>query len=161
MESIKLKRNNLKYISKGVKLPLYLENELYPSIVHIGLGHFHRAHQAFYLDDLLNRGLCRDRIFEINLIPDSFPLGNILEEQDYLYTLITKNPDAHSDVRIIASISGYMNAAENKEEALKRLADEKIKLVTLTVTEGGYYFDKGSGKPNLKEEAVLWDLANP
>ena len=168
MESIKLNKANLIKVNKGVKLPLYTGKDLIPSIVHIGVGHFHRAHQAFFLDELLNRGLCREGIFGINLVPDSLsqgnmrlPLGDALKEQDFLYTLITKDPDGRSDLKIIASIIGYMNAIENKVKAIIRVADEKVSLITLTVTEGGYFYDKESGKPNIKEEFVQWDLKNP
>jgi mannitol 2-dehydrogenase len=97
-------------------------------------------------------------IVEINLIPDSFPLGKILADQDHLYTLITKAPDGKEEVRVVGSILDYINASEDKRKALGRLADEAVKLVTLTVTEKGYYYDKASGEPDLKEEAVRHDL---
>ena len=161
MESIQLNQGNLPRISKTVKIPVYPRNELIPSIIHIGLGHFHRAHQAAYLDILLNKGSCRQGIFEMNLIPDSFPLAKILGEQDYLYTLITKDPNAGADVRVIGSILGYMNAANDREKAVTRAAGEETSLITLTVTEGGYYYDKEKGEPNPKEEGVIWDLKNP
>jgi mannitol 2-dehydrogenase len=109
----------------------------------------------------LNRKLAKTGIIEINLIPDPFPLGKILAEQDHLYTLITKSADGKEDVRVIGSILDYINAPEAKQKALDRVVDETVQLVTLTVTEKGYYYDKASGDPDLKEEAVRHDLENP
>jgi mannitol 2-dehydrogenase len=88
-------------------------------------------------------------------------MEKILKEQDYLYTLIVKNPKGENDVRVIASLLGYMNAATNKLPAIARLADEKTSLVTLTVTESGYFYDKEKSKPNSNEADVKWDLENP
>jgi mannitol 2-dehydrogenase len=161
METIRLKRENLFRITKPVAVPACRREELLPSVAHIGLGNFHRSHQACYLDELLNRNLAKTGIIEINLVPDSFPLGKILAEQDYLYTLITKGADGREDVRVIGSILDYINASEDKRKALDRLIDEGTKLVTLTVTEKGYYYDKVSGEPDLKEEAVRHDLEHP
>jgi mannitol 2-dehydrogenase len=161
MGSIKLNRENLSRISGPVTVPLYRGKDLRPSIVHLGLGHFHRAHQAAYLDELLNRGSAVSGIFEINLIPDSFPLAEILKAQDYLYTLITKNPEGEAEVRVVGSIAGYLNAGDGKEPAIARLADEKTDLVSLTVTEGGYYYDKTTREPDQREAAVRRDLENP
>ncbi|MCL2831618.1 MAG: mannitol dehydrogenase family protein [Treponema sp.] len=160
MENIKLSKSNLARLSKSVKVPVYAQNQLVPSIIHIGLGHFHRAHQAAYLDRLLSAGLSNDGIFEINLVPDTLPIASILEKQDYLYTLVTKSPAAKPDVRVIGAITGYMNAAGDKRQAIGKTAAESTGLITLTVTEGGYYFNKETGEPNLNEEPVKWDFEN-
>jgi mannitol 2-dehydrogenase len=161
METIRLKRENLSRIAKPVTVPAYNREGLLPSVAHIGLGNFHRSHQACYLDELLNRRLANTGIVEINLIPDAFPLGKILAEQDYLYTLVTKAADGREEAKVIGSILDYVNASEDKPKALGRIADGGTKLVTLTVTEKGYYYDKVSGEPDLKEEAVRHDLEHP
>jgi mannitol 2-dehydrogenase len=161
MKTICLKWENLSQIAKPVTVPAYNRKSLLPSITHIGLGNFHRSHQACYLDELLNRNLANTGIVEINLIPDSFPLGKILAEQDYLYTLVTKGADGQEETKVIGSILDYVNAPENKQKALDRIAAEETKLVTLTVTENGYYYDKTSGGPDLKEEVVRHDLEHP
>jgi mannitol-1-phosphate/altronate dehydrogenase len=161
MESIKLNRENLARIPGSVLVPGYDRERLVPSIVHIGLGHFHRAHQAVYLDELLSKGLTPWGIFGMNLIPDSFPLEEILKGQDYLYTLITKDPKGEADVRVVGSIAGYLNAGAGKEAALRRLAEDTTELISLTVTEGGYYYDRAKGEPDPKEAAVRHDLETP
>jgi mannitol 2-dehydrogenase len=161
MESVKLNRQNLSRLQNPVSIPGYDHKGLSPSIVHIGLGNFHRAHQAAYLDELLERGLERAGIFEINLIPDSFPLADILPAQDYLYTLITKNADGEEKVRIAGPILGYLNASSGKGEALRRMADSRTSLITMTVTEKGYYYDKKTGEINSRDAAILGDLEHP
>ena len=141
-ESFRLNSSNLSRTQKRVLIPGYDRKALSPSIVHIGLGNFHRAHQAAYLEELLERGLEKRGIFGINLIPDSFPLEEILREQDYLYTLVTKSAGDDEKVRVSGPIIGYLNASGNREAALRRMADDGTSLITLTVTERGYYFDK-------------------
>ena len=159
MQSIKLNRENLSRIQKPVSVPGYNRKELTPSIVHIGLGNFHRAHQAGYLDELLERGLEKTGIFEINLIPDSaFPLGEILGSQDNLYTLITKGAGGEEKVRVVGSVLGYLNAATNRQAALERMADSQTSLITLTVTEKGYYYDRKTVEIDSREAAVQGDL---
>jgi len=161
MENIKLNQENLSRFQKSVSVPGYNRKDLTPSIVHLGLGNFHRAHQAAYLDELLERGLERTGIFEINLVPDAFPLAEILKSQDYLYTLVTKSAAGEVNVRVRGSILGYLNAAADKAAVFERIADSKTLLVTLTVTEKGYYYDKKTKEPDTAEPAVQWDLKHP
>ena len=161
MESIKLNQENLSRLQKNASVPGYDRKNLSPEIVHIGLGNFHRAHQAAFLDQLLERSLEKAGIFEINLISDAFPLAGILGGQDYLYTLVTKSSSGEKKVRISGAILGYLNAIANRKAALERIADEKTSLVTLTVTEGGYYYIKKTNQINSQDPAVRRDLANP
>ena len=161
MESVKLNRENLSQIQKQVSVFGYNQQDLSSSIVHLGLGNFHRAHQAAYLDELLEMGLEKSGIFEINLIPDSFPLGKILGSQDYLYTLVTKNAAGQEKIRVIGSILGYLNASENKEAVFNRIADSRTSVITLTVTEKGYYFDRKTGEIDSRDVMVRGDLEHP
>jgi len=169
MNSVKLNRENLRRMaselqSRGITVPTYKREPLRSSIVHIGLGHFHRAHQAAYLDELLSGGAAGTGIFEMNLVADRIPIAEILASQDNLYTLITKSAAGETAVRVIGAITGYLNAgasSQAKEAGLSRLAAAQTKLVTLTVTEGGYYFDKASGGPDRNDPAVRYDLENP
>ena len=158
MQTIKLNQENLSRIQKPVSVYGYDKKALSPSIVHLGLGNFHRAHQAAYLDELLEKKTERRGIFEINLIPDSFPLDDILKEQNYLFTLITKSASAEEKVRIPGSILGYLNASGNRKAALEKIADNMTSIVTLTVTEGGYYFLRKTGEIDSRNEAVRRDL---
>jgi mannitol-1-phosphate/altronate dehydrogenase len=160
MKPIKLNQHNLPGIS-GVALPSYDRGALKPSILHIGLGHFHRAHQAAYLDELLNRGLTDQGLFEMNIIPDSFPLGAILAGQDYLYTLMTKDAGGAETVRVAGPILGYLNASGNPGAALARIASEDTRIISLTVTEKGYYFDHHREDLRWEEGPVAGDVEHP
>jgi len=160
MKAIKLTGANLSQI-KTAALPSYDRKDLEPRIVHLGLGHFHRAHQAGYLEELLCRGLCRQGIFEMNLVPDSFPLRETLGAQDYLYTLMTKNPRGDRVLRVVGCITGYLNGSDRQEEAISRIASEETDLVTLTVTEGGYHYNNHTGDLLWDDPAVRQDLEHP
>ena len=161
MEIIKLNRTNLKKFKTPVKIPKYEQSKLNESIVHLGFGNFHRAHQVVYLDKLLNTGVSDAGIFEMNIVPDPFPIGEIMAAQDNLFTLVTKNPKGEADVEIVGAIKGYFNASTDKEPCIARLADEHTTLVTLTVTENGYYYNKKTGEPEWNDPAVAHDLKNP
>jgi mannitol 2-dehydrogenase len=161
VKSVKLNQHNLPDVKPPVSVPRYDRSKLRESIVHIGLGHFHRAHQVAYLEDLLNRGIADSGIFEMNIVPDSFPVADILAGQDHLYTLITKNPAGEAGVKITGAIKGYLNASADKGRGVARLADDRTDLVTLTVTENGYYYDKKTGAPDLNDPAVRNDLEKP
>ncbi|MDR2606977.1 MAG: mannitol dehydrogenase family protein, partial [Treponema sp.] len=161
METIQLNGKNLSLIKGPVITPQYERQTGTMRIVHIGLGHFHRAHQAVYLDKLLASGKEKFPIFEMNLVAD--PPGRspdgLLGKQDYLYTLITRGD--REEVRVVGSIGGYLNAAGAKEKAIERLAAETTELITLTVTEGGYHYNQHTGELLRDDPAVKNDLERP
>jgi mannitol-1-phosphate/altronate dehydrogenase len=134
-------------------IPRYDRRALRKRIVHLGLGHFHRAHQARYVDELLNRGLTDTGFFEMNLVPDSYPLGDIAAGQDYLYTLVARGSGGEEETRIVGSILGYLNAASHPEEGLEILSRPETAVISLTVTEKGYYYDTAG-------EDLAWDNAD-
>jgi mannitol-1-phosphate/altronate dehydrogenase len=146
---------------RGLRVPHYDRRTLRSRIVHLGLGHFHRAHQAFYIDELLNRGLCDSGIFEINLVPDSYPLAKIALEQDYLYTLLARRPSGEEEPRVIGSILGYLNAALEPEKALAILSRKETAVISLTVTEKGYYYDTAKEDLAWGHEDLIHDAAFP
>ncbi|GHV93079.1 mannitol dehydrogenase [Spirochaetia bacterium] len=154
-----LNQKNLPTIK--VATPRYNRNGLKNAIVHIGLGNFHRAHQAFFLDTLISKGLSSSGIFAINLIADPFPLAKIAAEQDCLYTLITKGGQDEADVRVIGSILGYVNATADKEAAIARIAKGETSMVSLTITEKGYFRDTAAGDVDWNHPAVKHDLQHP
>ncbi|MDR1654641.1 MAG: mannitol dehydrogenase family protein [Treponema sp.] len=161
MEAVKLNQDNLARIGTPVLIPAYKRDGVKPGIVHLGLGHFHRAHQALYLEILLNKGITRAGLFEINLIKDPFPLAKIAGEQDYLYTLLTKSKDGAESVQIVGSIRGYINASENIAPAIARIAGAEISVVTMTITEKGYYWDAALGDLDWNAGALVHDLTHP
>jgi mannitol-1-phosphate/altronate dehydrogenase len=161
LNAIKLNRRNLVKIGGVARIPEYKREGLKTAIVHLGLGHFHRAHQAVYLDRLLQMGAAATGLFEINLIKDSRPLAEIAAAQDYLYSLLSGGACAGEEFRIIGSIRGYVNAAENQEAALAALASAETSVISMTITEKGYYWDAVARAPDWKAAPLAHDLENP
>ena len=108
-------------------------------IVHFGVGGFHRAHQAMYLDRLMNAGRDLDwALCGVGLLPGDARMRDALTSQDGLYTLVTKTPDGTRDPRVIGSIARYLFAPDDPETVLAQMTDPAVRIVSLTVTEGGY-----------------------
>ncbi|AEF81993.1 mannitol dehydrogenase family protein [Leadbettera azotonutricia] len=172
MNSIQLSQTNLSKLNKAIHTPSYDRNQRSPAIVHLGLGHFHRAHMAFFLDALLKTGITRAGIFEVNLVPDRLPIGKILKEQDYLYTLLTKSgagnhseaPSGKEDAIVIGSILSYANASDSlaeKNRLIEKVASGETALVSLTITEKGYCFIPADFTLDLNHPAIKHDLEHP
>lgn len=124
-----------------VPTPRYDRTALRVGVVHFGVGGFHRAHQAVYLDTLMNAGLAHDwAICGMGVLPADAVMRDALAAQDYLYTMMIKHPDGSTEARVIGSIVDFVLAAEDPEAALERLADPAVRIVSLTITEGGYSF---------------------
>jgi mannitol-1-phosphate/altronate dehydrogenase len=160
MQTIKLNQVNLSSLSGKAALPLYARSGLVPRICHIGIGHFHRSHQAAYLNELLNRGLCDSGIAGINLAPDPYPLGNIARAQDYLYTLVSKKARGEEEVAVIGSLLSYTNVQDDAG-AFEGWIPGQCGLITVTVTEKGYHYDAASGDMCWDHEPIQHDLAHP
>jgi mannitol 2-dehydrogenase len=145
-----------------VATPKYDRTRVRAGIVHIGVGNFHRAHEASYIDRCLhlpgheNWGICG-----IGLNGDSAARAkaNALREQDCLYTLAEYASDGTADLRVIGSLIEYLLAPADPEAALAKLADPAIRIVSLTITEGGYNIDEATGQFRLDHPDVVHDLA--
>ncbi|MDR1420620.1 MAG: mannitol dehydrogenase family protein [Treponema sp.] len=163
MNTIKLSGSTLREIAgRGVRIPRYDRAKRVPRVVHIGLGHFHRAHQAFYIDELLEKGLAAGTgIFEVNLVADSFPLARISASQDYLYTLICRGDSGDETAVVAGSIAGYLNAVSDPRGVVERLAADSTEVISLTITEKGYYYDAAAGEPAWDADPVKHDLEYP
>ncbi|MDR2376299.1 MAG: mannitol dehydrogenase family protein [Treponema sp.] len=139
-------------------IPRYDRRALNRRVVHLGLGHFHRAHQAVYVDELLNRGLTDTGIFEMNLVPDTYPLEEIAAGQDYLYTLAARGSGGEEDIRVVGSILGYLNAASRPAEGLEILSHAETTAISLTVTEKGYCYDTANEDLDWDNEDLIHDM---
>ncbi|MGO3885383.1 MAG: mannitol dehydrogenase family protein [Mycetocola sp.] len=132
------------------------------AIVHIGVGNFHRAHQAMIYDRLLHDGGDnRWRICGVGLMPGDRAMRDALEPQDYLYTLTEKNPDGSTRSQVIGSITDFLVAPEDPEAVIARLADPGVAIVSLTITEGGYNINRSTGEFERDAPAILADVASP
>jgi len=140
--------------------PTYDRSAVGVGIVHIGVGGFHRAHQAMYLDRLMAEGQALDwGICGLGILPGDARMRHALAAQDHLYTLVVKHPDGSTDARIIGSIIDFVHAPDAPELAVERLADPQVRIVSLTITEGGYNFNQATGEFDGELPAVQQDLA--
>ncbi len=122
-----------------IDTPSYDRDSVSVGIAHIGAGHFHRAHQAMYIDRLLQRGMAREwGICGIGVMPGDWTMRDVLRDQDGLYTLILENPDGTRDAQVIGSIIDYRYAPDDPEAAVDVLAAATTRIISLTITEGGY-----------------------
>jgi mannitol 2-dehydrogenase len=129
--------------------------------VHIGVGGFNRSHLAVYLDDLLMReDQKRWGEFGIGLLPADKQLHAALAEQDYLYGLMLVDTGEES-YRIVGSLVGHLYAPEATEAVLQKLTSPDCAIVSLTVTEGGYFIEDASGRFLADHENILHDLEHP
>ncbi|WP_099023585.1 mannitol dehydrogenase family protein [Mycolicibacterium palauense] len=132
-----------------VSAPTYDRGEITVGIVHFGVGGFHRAHQAMYIDKLLEQGRALDwGICGIGVMPADRRMKEALDAQDGLYTLILEKPDGSRDVRVIGSIVDYRYAPDDPEAVIELLAAPSTRIVSMTITEGGYQIDKAIEKPD-------------
>ncbi|MDR0283655.1 MAG: mannitol dehydrogenase family protein, partial [Propionibacteriaceae bacterium] len=156
---VALTQANLPLIGGRVVVPGYDRAAVTPGILHFGVGGFHRAHQAFYLDHIMNQGHSLDYgIIGVGLLPGDARMRDILTAQDYLYTLVTKDPSGEWQARIIGSVIGYLYGPDNPTAVIDRLADPAIRIVSLTITEGGYNFDQVTGDFLTDNPAVQAEL---
>jgi mannitol 2-dehydrogenase len=136
--SVKLSSATLSSLPKTVGVPKYARAELKPGIFHIGVGNFHRAHQAVYLDDLFNSGSDRDwAIVGSGVREPDIAMREKLAAQDWLTTVVEQEAGssaAHVTGAMIDFVKPFDVAAN-----LAALTDPRIRIVSLTVTEGGYY----------------------
>jgi mannitol 2-dehydrogenase len=123
--------------------PTYARDDVAVGIVHFGVGGFHRAHQAMYVDALLEKGLAsRWGICGVGVLPGDRKMADALDAQDGLYTLLLENPDGTRDARVIGSIVDYRYAPDDPEGVVELLAAPDTRIISLTITEGGYEVDK-------------------
>jgi mannitol 2-dehydrogenase len=142
---MKLNKSTLAQIS--IDTPSYNRDEIGIGIVHFGVGGFHRAHQAMYVDRLLEMGLAKDwGICGVGVLPADRKMADAMAAQDCLYTLLLEKPDGGREARVIGSIVDYRYAPDDPEAVIELLAAPSTRIISLTITEGGYNIDNlGNG----------------
>ncbi len=154
-----LSEATLKDVAQGVSTPNYDRSSLKAGIVHFGVGGFHRAHMAMTIDRLLNAGMAQEwAICGVGLLEHDRRMRDVMAEQDCLYTLVLKHPDGRRESSIIGSIIEYIFAPDDPKVLLEKLANPDTKIVSLTITEGGYNFDRVTGEFMADTPAVAADL---
>ncbi|WP_298917378.1 mannitol dehydrogenase family protein [uncultured Roseobacter sp.] len=159
---IKLNENALTSLGPTVAVPRYDRSLLKPGILHIGVGNFHRAHQAFYLDALHNTGadpswgICGAGV----RAPDARMRAD-LAEQDWLYTVVEVESE-DLQAQIVGSMIDFVEVEPTANlPLLSQMADPVTRIVSLTVTEGGYFVDSATGEFDLTHPLVAADIATP
>ncbi|MEM8809754.1 MAG: mannitol dehydrogenase family protein [Cyanobacteria bacterium P01_G01_bin.38] len=164
-----------------VRIPRYDRGAVTHGIVHIGVGGFHRAHQALYMDDYIEQEMAGQAIAEpgtvrsqppnrkresswgicgVGLLRHDEKMRDVLHSQDCLYTLIERSPDKDT-ARVIGAITQYLLAPDNPQAVIDALADAQCRIVTLTITEGGYFVVEGTGKFDADHPTIQHDLQHP
>jgi len=157
--AIKLNNQALKKLPANVSVPAYARSEITPGIVHIGVGNFHRAHQAVYMDKLFNLGIDYDwGIVGAGVKSYDEAMRNKLSQQDWLSTVVELDPKQDS-ARVCAAMIDFVEI--DAQLLIEQLCKSEIRIVSLTITEGGYFRDERSGKFNAAHAEIIHDSQNP
>lgn len=157
--TVKLSAANLGNLPPNVAAPKYRSSDLTPGILHFGVGNFHRAHQAVYLDDLFNAGVDRDWALVGAGVFEGEKAGREkLASQDFLTTLVEQD-DGHMQARVTGAMIDFIEPGDSAA-IIARLADPAVRIVSLTITEGGYFIDPASGAFNPEHPAIVADAAD-
>jgi fructuronate reductase len=153
----RLNKSLLNNLPKDVILPKYNRDKLVPGIIHLGIGAFHRAHQAFYTEAVLNQ-------FGGNwgIIGCSLRSANVRDQlvpQDCLYTLVEKSSNSEK-LQMIGAVIDTLVGPENPAALVSAMSQSSIKIISLTVTEKGYCHDPATGNLNLQHPDIIHDLQN-
>lgn len=140
----------------------YNREQVKPGILHIGVGNFHRAHEEYYTNLLLeNPGQQNWGICGAMLLPSDEHLYHALKNQANEYTLTVCGRDDKDEAYRIGSLIELIWGIENPEAVIAKIADKNIRVITLTITEGGYNIEKATGEFMLEDELIEHDLQNP
>ncbi|WP_223451574.1 MULTISPECIES: mannitol dehydrogenase family protein [unclassified Pseudomonas] len=159
---MKLNKQNLHHLAPEVVLPAYALSDTRQGIAHIGVGGFHRAHQAYYTDALMNTGEGLDwAICGVGLRAEDRRARDDLKEQDYLFTLFELGDTDDTEVRVIGAIRDMLLAEDGAQALIDKLSSPEIRIVSLTITEGGYCIDDSNGEFMAHLPQIQHDLAHP
>lgn len=157
--SITLNQKNLDLLPGNVARPAYDRARLTGGIVHVGVGNFHRAHMAVYLDQLFARGKDHDwAIIGAGVRGADNAMRDRLQAQDWLYTVTDLDPEALS-ARVVGSMIDFLPI--DPQAILTALTNSAVRIVSMTVTEGGYYIDAATGGLAATHPDIVADAAAP
>ncbi len=157
--SVKLSAAALAHMAPGVAVPSYRLSDLSPGIVHFGVGNFHRAHQAVYLDDLFNAGRDRDwAIVGAGVRDPDVTVREKLKQQDWLTTVVEQEAET-TNARVTGAMVDFVRPYDVGAN-LDMLARPHIRIVSLTVTEGGYYISPATQTFDSDHPDIVADARN-
>ncbi|MEV0948702.1 mannitol dehydrogenase family protein [Rhodococcus sp. NPDC049939] len=158
---MQLNAQTLRKFDDTVKVPTYDRNDITVGIVHFGVGGFHRAHQAMYVDKLMRRGEALEwGICGVGVLPGDRRMRDVLDAQDCLYSLAVRHPDSTWEVSVIGSIVDYLFAPDDPEAVIEKIAAPSTRIVSLTITEGGYNTTRDTGEFDANNPDIAHDLAD-
>lgn len=156
---VSLNSTSINDLPDGIKSPRYDRNKIKQGIVHIGVGGFHRSHQAYYINKLLSIeenhewGICG-----MGLLEADHKIHKVLTEQNGCYSLITRYPNGQVKTEIIGAMVNFIWAYKTPKKAILQLSDADTKIVSLTITEGGYNFHSDTGEFDFSHPDIQHDL---
>ena len=156
---LNLNNANLGALPPEVSAPMYDRGRRPIGIVHVGVGHFHRSHEATYLDRLMRNGQGAEwGVCGVGVLQSDSGGRDILREQDYLYTLTVKEPDGTRESTVIGSLNGYLYTPDGPRPVVEQIAHPDTRIVSLTITEGGYAVSDSTGEFLANTPAIQADL---
>lgn len=157
--TVTLQQSTLTDLPDAVSVPGYDRSAISAGILHIGVGNFHRAHQAIYLDRLFNMGLAQDwGIVGAGVRPHDAVMRQHMKDQDWLTTVIELDP-AGDTARVCGSMIDYLEI--DPATVIDALTRPEIRIVSLTITEGGYFVDAETGGFDGNNLEIIQDSRNP
>jgi len=157
---IRLSASSLDRLDAGVAVPRYDRTALTCGIAHIGVGGFHRAHQALFTDAVLSAGAKDWAICGLGITERDHAMKAALQAQDFLYTVVARSA-AREEARVVGSIIDFRVSGPDPMPVLDALTDPATRIVSMTVTEAGYFFLGDSGALDLDNPMIRADLAGP
>ena len=162
MDLLKLNQQNLSALSDRLTCPEYDRANITEGIVHIGVGGFHRSHQAHFVNQFIGQeGASGWGICGVGLREWDRKIYECLSAQDGLYTLMVQSPDGSEKSEVIGSITDQLLAVDTPDAVIEKMASADIKIVSLTITEGGYNFHPSTGEFDFENVDIQHELANP
>ncbi|QDT02087.1 Mannitol 2-dehydrogenase [Rubripirellula lacrimiformis] len=165
---MRLNQQNLSELPAELHPPNYDRSRIKPGIVHVGIGGFHRSHEAYYTDQWMRLGEGTEPgdasqwgICGIGLREADRKIATVLQEQDYLYTLIVKEPGGGVEHRVIGSIVDFLLGCDDPAAVIQQMASPDTKIVSLTITEGGYNVDPKTGGFDATNPDAQHDVSSP
>lgn len=156
---VPLSQKTLAELDHRVRVPAYDRHGLRPGILHIGLGNFHRSHMATYLDRLFARGEAHDwAVIGAGVMPADARMRRRLRAQDWLSTVVDLDPGG-SSARVVGAMVDFVPVVP--AAIVRALCDPRIRIVSLTITEGGYFLNPATGRFDAGHPRILADAADP
>ena len=157
---VALKESSLPTIVGHVNTPAYDRSNTKARILHIGVGGFHRAHMAYYTDELLRRGTGDWAITGVGLTERDAGMAETMGAQEGLYTLLIRAADSE-EARVVGSITNFLHYPSGAGKLCSKVAEEDYRIISLTVTENGYHYTGDDRHLDFDDPAIARDLENP